>query len=120
MGYALSLLDKANEKLGSDAATARAADVSPSAITAIRKGRKKMSPELAAIIAAALGDDPDYAVKRVMIENADASMLFSSSRYQSRSSMLMPALYRRARTAARCSRHARARPVMPAATLRGR
>lgn len=73
--YALALLDKARQKLGSDAKTATAAGVSRQTISAIRKGDKKLSPELAAIIASALGDDPDYAVKRVMLENAAPELL---------------------------------------------
>lgn len=71
--YAISLLDKALQKFGSDRQTALAAGVSQQAISKIRHGAK-MSPELAAIVAAALGDDPDYAVKRVMLDNADPGL----------------------------------------------
>lgn len=73
--YAFSLLDKAKAITGSDAKTADLAGVSRQTLNKVRHREKKLSPELAAIIAALIGDDPDYAVKRVMIENAEGDML---------------------------------------------
>lgn len=73
--YAMALLDKAKGLTGSDNATATAAGVTRQTLHAVRKGKAKLSPELGAIIAAAIGDDPDYAAKRIMLENAPPSML---------------------------------------------
>lgn len=70
MRYALALLDKAKQVYRSDNRTAEAAGVKRQTLHSIRSGKAKLSPELAAIIAASIGDDPDYAAKRVMIENA--------------------------------------------------
>ncbi|WP_395703040.1 helix-turn-helix domain-containing protein [Aquabacterium sp.] len=76
MQYALALIDKALERCqGNASAVARLAGIKPQSLHDIRHGKLKMSPETAAILAAAIGDDPEYSLKRVMLENATGEKL---------------------------------------------
>lgn len=68
--YAKALIDKARERCKSDAEVARLIGISPPVLNQIKHGSKKMSPESAAILAAAIGEDVVYAVQKVMMENA--------------------------------------------------
>jgi len=53
---------------------ARAAGVTRQSIHAMRTGQMKMSAELAAIFATIAGENPHFAIERVMIENAKPDM----------------------------------------------
>lgn len=72
--YAQVLLDKARQKWKSDAQIAAAIGVTRQSLHAFSTGKAKMPPERAALLAAALGEDADYAAKRVMVDNAEGDL----------------------------------------------
>lgn len=70
MAYAKSLIDAARALGNADAELARRIGVSRSYLCDVAAGRKALSPESAALLAALCGDDATEAAKRVMVENA--------------------------------------------------
>lgn len=69
MSYGISLLDKAKTRASTDAAVARELGITRQSIDVMRRTRR-VSPEMAALLAAYLNEDATYAVKMVLTENA--------------------------------------------------
>ena len=68
--YALTLIDKARELGNSDATIARRMEISPGNLCDALAGRRKLSPESVALLAAMVGEDAQQAAARQMVENA--------------------------------------------------
>jgi len=69
----LALLDKAKKSMGTDAAVARALDVSPQRITNWRTGNAPCSPENQALIAAIAGLDPVAELARATVRKHEGT-----------------------------------------------
>jgi len=70
MPFGRTLIDRASKVCGSDAELARRLDVSRAAISQMRSGKAKVSPELAIELCALLQLDPLPVLELTMVENA--------------------------------------------------
>lgn len=75
--YAQTLIEKARAsgQWPSDAAIAEAIGVDRSLLNRVSKGKQKMPPERAALLADLIGEDAGYALQRVAMENAEPDLL---------------------------------------------
>lgn len=73
MKIGLSLIDRASKMCGSDSKLAEMIGVHRVAIAEMRNGKRRVTPETAAEMASAAGEDAREAALQMMIENAEGT-----------------------------------------------